>query len=101
MSKHKRNTNYEEENGQPTNQPVNNFNLGNLVGIINSIDINSLVDAVNSAGEAIDNTEMDDAAVENSNAEIIRALRTLINADKVVLLQTIIQIYALSRARKR
>lgn len=101
MSKHKKNTMYGEENGQPTNQPVNNFNLGNLAGIINSLDINSLVDAVNSAGEAIDNTEMDDGAVESSNAEIIRALRTLINADKVVLLQTIIQIYALSRTRKK
>ncbi|MDP4088536.1 MAG: hypothetical protein Q8930_04590 [Bacillota bacterium] len=101
MSKHKKSTKYEDEGSPTANQPINNFNLGSLAGIVNGIDVNSLVEAINSAGEAIDNAEADEVVPQSGNADIIRALRTLVNADKVLLLQTVIQIYALSRTQRK
>lgn len=101
MSKHKKSTKYEEDNSQPTEQSANNFNLGSLAGIINSVDITAMVDAINIAGEELESTGNGEYAAESGNTEIIRALRTLINADKVILLQTVIQIYAMSRNRRK
>lgn len=103
MSRHRRHSRYEEEdiresNTQQSGSPFGNFNIGNLAGIVNSIDVNQLTSAINRAGEELDNYDSDD---EPRNGEIIRALRTLINSDKALLLQTIIQLYASSRNQRK
>jgi hypothetical protein len=103
MSRHRRHSRYEEDDiressSQQNNSPLGNFNIGSLAEIINSIDVNQLTKAINRAGEELDN---DDSGDEARNADIIRALRTLINSDKSLLLQTIIQLYAQSRNQRK
>ena len=110
MSRHSRqgrqsrNSRYEEEDTQPknntANNPLTNFNISSLAGIVNGIDVNQLSEAINRAGDDIDDQE-DRGLRTAPNADIILALRTLINADKALLLQTMIQLFAVSRNQKR
>jgi hypothetical protein len=93
-----------EEDTQPSNNtansPFGNFNINGLAGIVNSIDVNALTNAINKAGDDIDDKE--ERGVRGpANADIILALRTLINADKALLIQTVIQLFATSRNQKR
>lgn len=95
---------YEEEStpqrNNVNNNPLSNFNINSLAGIVNSIDVNQLSDAINRAGDDIDDQE--ERGIRSApNADIILALRTLINADKALLIQTVIQLFAVSRNQKR
>lgn len=95
---------YEEEVAQPRNNtpnnPLANFNINSLAGIVNGIDVNQLSQAINNAGDVIDDQE--ERGIQSApNADIILALRTLINADKALLLQTMIQLFAVGRNQKR
>ncbi|WP_139905414.1 hypothetical protein [Clostridium thermarum] len=104
QGRHVRPSRYEEESAQQisntTNNPFGNFNLNTIAGIVNSIDINALANAINKAGDDID--EQEERGLRSpANADIILALRTLINADKALLIQTVIQLFALSRNQKR
>lgn len=109
MSSHRRGRSsrqerYEQESPQASTQTSNNqqggFNLASLAGIINSIDINQLAHSINQAGDLID--EQEERGIRTApNADIIVALRTLINADKAMLLQTFIQLMAASRNQKK
>ncbi|NLZ49233.1 MAG: hypothetical protein GX895_10750 [Clostridiales bacterium] len=105
MSRHRRSRSsrqerYEQESPQVSNHAQGGFNLANLAGIINSIDINQLAQSINEAGDLIE--EQEERGIRTApNADIIMALRTLINADKAMLLQTFIQLLASSRNQKK
>lgn len=105
MSRHRRSRpsredRYEQESSQGNPNQQGGFNLANLIGIINSIDINQLAQSINQAGDLID--EQEERGLRTApNADIVIALRTLINADKALLLQTFIQLIAASRNQKR
>lgn len=103
-SKSSRQDRYERESPQGNNKEGANsqggFNLGGLAGLINSIDINQLAHSINQAGDLID--EQEERGIHSpANGEIIVALRTLINADKALLLQTFIQLIASGRSQKK
>lgn len=105
MSRHRRSRSsredrYEQESPQASNNQQGGFNLASLAGLINSIDINQLAQSINQAGALIERQE--EKGIRTApNADIIIALRTLINADKAMLLQTFIQLLAASWNQKK
>jgi hypothetical protein len=110
MSRHRRRTRHEGSSQNSSGFNLNNLDLSSIAGIINNIDMNQvsafLNNAVNNGGDIEKdekNNQIPDSNTSNAESrksELIRALRTLINADKSEVLQIVIQLYASARNNK-
>lgn len=97
---HKREEQPINEQPNPFSNILGNFNISNLAGIINSIDINELTNSINSNSFAPANGgEMDEGTMRKE--EIANSLRTLINCDKSELIQVLLRFYALRKPVKK
>jgi hypothetical protein len=110
MSRHRRRTRQEGASQSGSGFNLNNLDLSSIAGIINNIDMNQVSTFLNNAVKNEANTENGEknnqtrdsntSSVDPRRNEIIRAMRTLINADKSEVLQVVIQLYASARNSK-
>ncbi|ERI89407.1 hypothetical protein HMPREF1982_04678 [Clostridiales bacterium oral taxon 876 str. F0540] len=112
MSKRSRKHNRQQENSGMNNFDFSNFDMsqmGNLLnninpnqlsGLLNNVDLNQVTSMLQGMG--VNNSpNVEQSNYNDKRLELLNAIRPLVDADKSKLIDTMIQIYNISRIVKK
>jgi hypothetical protein len=115
MSKHRKKHNRQQDNNDANNFDLNNFDMSQMGSLLNNINPNQIAGLLNNVdlnqltsmfqGMSSNNSQNSQVAPVPSGGdkrlELLNAIKPLVDADKSRLIDTMIQVYAISKIMKK
>lgn len=104
MSKHKRHNVDIKKDSVPEQNDSGKFDLAGLSSLLNNVDMSQLTEMMSNLGinqnEEVNGSPASQTGVDR-RVEVLTALRPMLNAEKTQILDTIMQLYGISRILKK